>query len=213
MSTTRRPLRADALRNREHLLGVARQVFATKGLEVPIDDVARAAGLGVGTVYRHFPNKEALFEAIVLDQLERFLEEAKALERGADPEQALVQFLEKYMAAGAAKRDFIEALSRGGYGPQPPPTIRRVFEEIRQLLGRLLVRAQQAGVIRPDVGVEETLALLHGVSAAGLSYAGPPEGRPRIWTVVLDGLRSSVAGTRKTRTPLLPRPRPGPKGG
>ena len=198
----RRPQRADALRNREHLLGVARQVFAAEGLNVPIDDVAKRAGLGIGTVYRHFPNKEALFEAIILDQLESFLEEAAALQADSEPEGALVQFLELYLAAGAAKREFVEALRRTGRGPQPPAPIRAAFKKIRGALKRLLVRAQRGGTIRSDVGVEETLALLHGVSAAGLTYTGPAERRPRIWNVVLDGLRSrrsSQCGSARTK--------------
>jgi len=188
MTPRRRPLRADAQRNREHLLATAREVFAADGLEVPIDEVARRAGLGVGTVYRHFPTKEALFEAIVVDQLERLLDEAAALQR-EEPERALVTFFERYLAAGAAKKDFIEALSRGAQGQQPPPDIRKAFKRIRDALEALLSRAQNAGAIRADVGVEELLALLHGVSAAGSRYAGPPEGRQRILAVVLDGLR------------------------
>ncbi|HEX4383290.1 MAG TPA: TetR/AcrR family transcriptional regulator [Myxococcales bacterium] len=183
---TRRPLRADALRNREHLLGIARQVFASEGLDVPIDEIAKRAGLGIGTVYRHFPNKEALFEAIVVDQLERFVEETDALHKEADAERALLQFLDKYAAAGAAKKDFIEALGQAG----PTPAIRKFFKRINESMGLLLSRAQKAGAIRKDVGVDEILVLLRGVLAAGADYAGPPEGRSRIWAVVLDGLRA-----------------------
>ena len=188
MTTAPRPLRADAQRNREHLLATARLVFAAEGLEVPIDEIARRAGLGIGTVYRHFPNKEALFEAIVLDQLERFVDEADTLRNAKDPGEAFVEFLKKYSAAGAAKKDFLEALSRrgvdvmGGRG-------RRIVKRIRESLGFLLSRAQKAGAIRSDVGVQEILALLHGLSAANNCYAGPPDGRGRIWEVVFDGLR------------------------
>jgi AcrR family transcriptional regulator len=198
-------LRADALRNREHLLGVARQVFASEGLEVPIDEVARRAGLGIGTVYRHFPNKEALFEAIIIDELERLLVHAETLQRDADPEPAFVGFLEKYLAAGAAKRDFTEALLRSGRGPLPPPPVQEIFARVRAALGRLLTSAQKAGAIRTDIGVDETLALLHGVSAASVSYGGPPEQRPRLWAVVLDGLRSRL------EPPVRPAGRPAGK--
>jgi len=196
MTTAPRPLRADAQRNREHLLATARLVFAAEGLEVPIDEIARRAGLGIGTVYRHFPNKEALFEAIVLDQLERFVDEADALRSAADPGEAFVEFLKKYSAAGAAKKDFLEALSRrgvdvmGGRG-------RRIVKRIRESLGFLLSRAQEAGAIRSDVGVQEILALLHGLSAANNGYAGPTYGRGRIWEVVFDGLRRPGAAKRR----------------
>ncbi len=196
MTTPPRPLRADAQRNREHLLGVARRVFAVEGLEVPIDEVARQAGLGIGTVYRHFPNKEALFEAIVLDQLERFVDDADTLRDAKDPGQAFVDFLKKYSAAGAAKKDFLEALSRrgvdvmGGRG-------RKVVKRIRDSLGFLLSRAQRAGAVRSDVGVEEILALLHGLAAANNRYAGPAAERARLWAVVLDGLRGPGVAKRK----------------
>jgi AcrR family transcriptional regulator len=188
MTPKRRPLRADAQRNREHLLATAREVFAAEGLEVPIDEVARRAGLGVGTVYRHFPTKEALFEAIVVDQLEQLLAEAAALQ-GEEPARALLTFFERYLAAGAAKKDFTEALSRGALGQQPPPGIRKAFKSVRDALEGLLSRAQRTGAIRADVGVEELLALLHGLSAADSRYAGPAEGRKRLLAVVLDGLR------------------------
>ena len=138
MTERRRPLRADAARNRGQLLEVAREVFATEGLEVPIIQVAKRAGLGIGTVYRHFPTKEVLFEAIVLDQLERLLAVAESLQNEANPDRALVQFLEAYLAAGAAKKDFIEALSRSGHGQHPPPVIAKVFKKIRRQVGLLL---------------------------------------------------------------------------
>jgi AcrR family transcriptional regulator len=192
MSGRPRPLRVDAARNRELLLDVARQVFAELGLEVPIDEIARRADLGIGTVYRHFPKKEALFEAIILDQLERFLAQTDVLHRESDAEKALVQFLERYMAAGAAKRDFLEALSRGRLGFKPTPALRKVFKRIRDSLGVLLSRAQEAGAVRSDVGVEEVLALLHSVTG----FTGPPEGRSRLLAVVLDGLRGRGASAR-----------------
>ena len=86
-----RPLRADARRNRARVLDVAREVFAAEGLTVPIDEIARRAGLGIGTVYRHFPTKEALFEAIVLDRIERLTALAESAP-GADPGEAFFDF-------------------------------------------------------------------------------------------------------------------------
>jgi AcrR family transcriptional regulator len=199
MTARARPLRADAKRNREHLLGVAREVFAAEGLEVPIDEIARRAGLGIGTVYRHFPTKEALFEAIVLDRLEQFVNEADALRDAQDPGAALVEFLERYSAAGAAKRDFIQALSRSGIDVMGGRA-RKLGKRIKESLGVLLARAQKAGAIRSDVGVEEILALLQGMAAANSGYAGLSDGRSRIWAVMLDGLRAPRAPKKKGRS-------------
>src|SRR3954451_23768097 len=119
MAARKKALRVDAARNREFLLGIARDVFAEKGLAAPIDEIAERAGLGIGTVYRHFPNKEALFEAIIADQLERFLAGAETLAREPDAEKALVQFCQQHAATGAAKKDFLEALSRSSRAKAP----------------------------------------------------------------------------------------------
>ena len=86
-------MRADAVKNRQRILEAAEAIFATEGLSVPIDTVAERAGVGVGTLYRHFPTKEALFEAIVMARLEYLLELAKAQAGAADPGDALFSFL------------------------------------------------------------------------------------------------------------------------
>src|SRR5580692_5476508 len=109
-----RALRADAERNREHVLRVAQEVFAAEGLAVPIDEVARRAGLGIGTLYRHFPTKEALFLAIVVDRMERLVADAHALGRAADPGEAFFGFLARVVREGSAKKDFMDALSGAG---------------------------------------------------------------------------------------------------
>jgi len=164
-------------------------VFADEGLEVPIDVIARRAGLGVGTVYRHFPNKEALFEAIVLDQLERFVDDADPLRESADPGEAFVEGLRRYAAAGAAKRDFLEALSRSGVDIFSGRG-RKVVKRISDLVGVLLSRAQAVGAIRSDIGVSEVKALLQGMAFANHDYSGTAEGRSRLWAVMIDGLRA-----------------------
>ncbi|HWL86935.1 MAG TPA: helix-turn-helix domain-containing protein, partial [Polyangiaceae bacterium] len=102
----KRPLRADALRNRQRVLEVAQAVFATEGLAVPIDEIARRAGLGVGTLYRHFPTKEALFEAIVVSRVQHSIDDARALADAADPGAAFFDFLVRVVDEGVKKRDF-----------------------------------------------------------------------------------------------------------
>src|SRR5579859_3112251 len=96
-------MRADAERNRQRVLEVAQAVFAAEGLAVPIDEIARRAGLGVGTLYRHFPTKEALFEAIVIDRMGALVD--------ADAGEAFFAVLGRVIEEGAVKKDFIDALS------------------------------------------------------------------------------------------------------
>ena len=110
------------------------------------------------------------------------------LRSARNPGEAFVEFLKKYSAAGAAKKDFVKALSRSGIDVMSGRA-RRIGRRIKQSLGVLLSRAQEVGAIRSDVGVAEILDLLQGLSAANSGYAGSAEGRSRIWTVVLDGLR------------------------
>ncbi len=105
-----RPMRADAQRNRTRVLEAAEAVFAAEGIEAPIDLIAEKAGVGVGTVYRHFPTKEKLFEAIVIDKLDALAGEAACRGQAEDPAAAFFGFLEHMAAESASKRDLIEAL-------------------------------------------------------------------------------------------------------
>ena len=105
-----RPLRADARRNRQRLLEVAYQVFAAEGLAVPIDEIARRAGVGAGTVYRHFPTKEALFRAIVVDRVTRLVEQAHAAAGSPDPGEAFFGYFLALIDEGASNRVMADAL-------------------------------------------------------------------------------------------------------
>ena len=183
-----RPLRADALRNRAHLLSIAREVFATRGLAVPIDAIAEKAGVGVGTIYRHFPTKEALFEAIIVDRLESLVAEARTLSSASDPATALLTFLGRMVSEGAVKKDLVEALSGSGVDVHQGRAL-GMGKDLRQALGALLVRAQEAGSIRSDVGVEEVLALVRGAFAASNGYPGGEKARARLSSMLFDGLR------------------------
>ncbi|HEY1552270.1 MAG TPA: helix-turn-helix domain-containing protein, partial [Kofleriaceae bacterium] len=103
----KRELRADAKRNRERVLAIAQQVFAAEGLAVPIDEIAKRAGVGIGTVYRHFPTKEALFAAIVHDRMERLIEYATSLGNAAKPGDALFAVLDRLIEDGGHKKDLV----------------------------------------------------------------------------------------------------------
>ena len=107
-------MRADAVKNRARILEAAEEIFATQGVSVPIDAVAERAGLGVGTLYRHFPTKEALFEAIVVARLEQLLETIRTQRDAPDPGPALFAFLGEFAGHASAKKDLFEALGSAG---------------------------------------------------------------------------------------------------
>jgi AcrR family transcriptional regulator len=146
------------------VLDAAESAFASDGISVPVDEIARRAGVGAGTVYRHFPTKEALFHAIVLSRLERMAEQARALAGAPDPGAAFFGFLGTVVEEGRAKRDLVDALAAGGFDASPATT--PVGQDFRAAVGDLMLRAQAAGAVRADVGVADLMTLLRGVSLA-----------------------------------------------
>ena len=110
-----RPMRADAVKNRARILEAAEEVFAANGLSAPIDLVAEQAGVGVGTVYRHFPTKEALFEAIVLTGLQELVAAATAPADDQDAGEAFYAFIRTFATKVSIKHDLVDALERGGH--------------------------------------------------------------------------------------------------
>jgi AcrR family transcriptional regulator len=188
VAQTDRPVRADAARNRARVLEVAYETFAADGLSVPIDEIARRAGVGAGTVYRHFPTKDALFQAVIADRLRRIIDAGQALLRSEQPGQALFAFLQSMVLQwGAADRGLVEALA--GVGIEIDNAVPDAEEEFLSLLGDLLRAAQQAGTARSDVGVPEVKALLVGCQAMQSYNAELAE---RVTDVALDGLRANA---------------------
>jgi len=180
-----RPLRADARRNRALLLEAAEAVFAARGVSAPTEEVARAAGVGVGTLFRHFPTKEALLEAVYRTRLRRMADELRDLGTAEDPGTALFDFLADAVARSATKVAVADALAEAGIDVTASA---QEGHDLAGGLGRLLVRAQEAGAVRPDVGLPELIALLIGASRAA-EHAGTDPVRTRIIGVILDGLR------------------------
>jgi AcrR family transcriptional regulator len=184
----KRALRADAERNREHVLHIAQEVFASEGLAVPIDEIAKRAGLGVGTLYRHFPTKEALFLAIVVDRMERLVADACELARAPDAGEAFFGFLSRIVHEGSAKKDFMEALS--STGADLGRTLAGIKGSFREALATLLKRAQASGAVRRDVNALEVHALIMGTLASvDPRAAGAAQARKRLLAIVCDGLR------------------------
>ena len=186
MDQSERPLRADAARNRARVLEVAYETFASEGLGVPIDEIARRAGVGAGTIYRHFPTKEALFGAVFDDRVRRIVENGHALLASVGPGEALFAFLREMVSTGAVDHGLVDALA--GYGIDLSSAESEAEAAFLGVLDELLSAAQQVGTARADVGVPEVKALLL-VSKAVQGYGDAVSGR--VTAVIEDGLRAS----------------------
>ncbi|HET9140925.1 helix-turn-helix domain-containing protein [Actinophytocola sp.] len=189
MST--RPLRADAARNRARVLAAAQEAFAAEGLAVPLDDIARRAGVGAGTVYRHFPTKEALFEAVILDRLTRFVEHARSLATAGDAGAAFFDFLRLLITGAQSSKDLADALA--GTGLAAPGLITSAKQALYEAGQTLLERAQQAGGVRDDVDIAAVMALFTGATTALLQRPDDPALHQMVFAVLHDGLQPPVA--------------------
>jgi AcrR family transcriptional regulator len=181
-----RPLRADAERNRLRVLEVAQEVFSTEGLAVPIDEIARRAGLGVGTLYRHFPTKEALFAAIVVSRMDDVIADARAQLEASDPGEAFFAFLVRLVEGWRQKKDFIDALTSAGVDLED---LARAKQDLHRELGLLLARAQKTGAVRDDVSIQEIMALIAGAMGTLDRHGITAKGRERMLAIIFDGLR------------------------
>jgi AcrR family transcriptional regulator len=185
-----RMMRTDAVKNRQRILDAAEEVFAAEGVAVPIDVVAERAGLGVGTLYRHFPNKEALLEAIVVDRITQLVATAREYELAEDPGQALFSFLQEFASQASAKRDLFEAL--GSAGIDLKARCAELFEDLMRSVDVLLGRAIAVGAVRGDVPANEIVGLIVGTCHAAGDSGVTDAGLGRMVAVVLDGLRPAA---------------------
>jgi len=185
MGQPARPLRADAARNRARVLDVAYETFAAEGLSVPIDEIARRAGVGAGTVYRHFPTKEALFAAVIENRIQRLVDDGHALLKTEGAGGALFAFLRLMVLQwGAADRGLVDALA--GYGIDIACTAPDAEDAFKAMLGELLGAAQEAGTARRDIDMRDLKAILVGCQAVQAYDSALAE---RATDVVIDGLR------------------------
>ncbi|WP_273733228.1 TetR/AcrR family transcriptional regulator [Mycolicibacterium septicum] len=179
-------MRADAARNRARVLEVAYETFAADGLSVPIDEIARRAGVGAGTIYRHFPTKDALFQAVIAERIRGVVDEGRTLLADADPADALFMFLRSMVLQwGAADRGLVDALA--GSGIDVNTVVPEAEDEYLAVLGDLLAAGQKAGTVRRDVTVSDVKALLVGCQAM---QAYNDDVAERVTAVVFDGLRA-----------------------
>jgi len=178
-----RPLRADARRNRARVLKAAQEAFAAEGLAVPLDEIARRAGVGAGTVYRHFPTKEALFEAVVTDRLEALAQDGRAALREPDVGAAFFGFLTHLVADAQTKKDLADALA--GAGIDLCTSTQEAAADLHAQLSALLKQAQQAAAVRPDIDVSDLHAIVFGALAAETRA----DRSGRITAIIFDCLR------------------------
>jgi AcrR family transcriptional regulator len=180
-----RPLRADAQRNRARVLEAAEAVFAAEGISVPVDLIAEKAGVGVGTLYRHFPTKEKLFEAILIGRINEVVDDARARIQSDDPGAAFFGFLDHLVEESTAKRDLIQALL--GAGVEIEQAVAGSKLELEAAVGQLLEVAQRAGAVRADVSSAVVLSLV-GATCIAADHPHSCQST-ELLAIICDGLR------------------------
>jgi AcrR family transcriptional regulator len=182
---TNRPLRRDAEQNRQRLLDAAADVFAEHGLEASVEEIARTAGVGMGTLYRRFPTKDALISALVQDVLSTML--AIAEEGTERPDgTGLEYFLEAASAYQAAHRGCLQRLWNAGTGHD-------LVQEVRRLIDAMLVDAKRHGKVRADItGADVTIALWAVRGIIETTQGGAPEAWQRYLDIFIAGLRPAA---------------------
>jgi AcrR family transcriptional regulator len=187
MSITEQPRRKDAARNRQRILNAAKELFAERGLDVTLHDIARAAGVGVGTVYRHFSDKKILIDLLFEEQLE---ESAALFEQGLqdpDPWHAVVDVHTRMLELQASDRGLRELLLGM---PDAPAQVAKLRAKLHPLAAKLISRAKQAGAVRPDCQTTDfgVVQLMVGAVIAASAEVDPELWR-RYLTIALQGLR------------------------
>ena len=178
-----RPNRADARRNYEKVLAAAREAFAEGGESTALEEIARRAGVGIGTLYRHFPNRQALLEALYVGEVEEVCRSAAELD-GADPWEALTGWFERFIGYIGTKQALAAELLN--YLDQDASLFQVCRTSLFEAGEPLLKRAQEAGVVRPDVDIAEVIQMVVGI--AKIPTAEPGQ-RQHILRIALDGLR------------------------
>ncbi|MEV0616543.1 helix-turn-helix domain-containing protein [Nonomuraea sp. NPDC050404] len=185
--TTARPLRADARRNRDRLVAEARAAFEQDGVTASLEDVAARAGVGIGTLYRHFPTREALLEAVLRERFDALGAEARTLLGHARPREALITWAHGFAAAGTTFRGLTAALS--ATLRDESSALHASCVSMRAAGEALLARAQHSGEIRADLTVIDLSTLVFGVAWAYEQNSGwGPGDLDRLFRLLFDGL-------------------------
>jgi AcrR family transcriptional regulator len=186
-----RPLRSDAARNRALLIDAARELFAERGVDVALDEVARRAGVSIGTLYNRFPNRAVLIEAVFGDRLEKIAGFALRALADPDPWQGFADYLFDVCELQAADRGFNAVAARGLADSPANQGMRR---QISEAMTQLIERAKRAGAMRADLAIEDLAFVVWGVAQTVDRTASVA---PRIWrrhlALLLDGFRAEAA--------------------
>lgn len=180
-----RPLRADARRNRDTIVAVARAAFAAAGDSVPLEGIARDAGVGIGTLYRHFPTREALVDAVYAAELDDVTGSAPALLAKFPPDAALRAWMDRYAEFSARKRGMIGTLRAGWSAGRITP---RTRERINAAIGTILDAGTQSGAFRDDVQADDVTSMLLGVFLS-TAQSGPTDQTWRLLDLLVDAIR------------------------
>lgn len=191
-----KPLRADAERNRLHILEAAAAAFADGGLDVPVAEIARRAGVGPGTLFRRFPTKDDLVIAIVEQRIDDICDVVDAALANPDPWAGFVECMEAAVAMQVRDRGVLEAVGERFFGD---PRMHALKERINPKVSALLARAQQAGVVRDDIEHADISVLIQAAARSGCVMPSCDPGLARRYlAIILDGLRPAAA----TRLPV-----------
>ena len=185
----KRKLRADAQRNRASILDAAEAEFRAHGVDASMDEIAHHAGVGVGTVYRNFPTKEALLQAIVAARLKPLLDAAHDAASADDPGEAFFAFLRRLSDESTAFKALADRMAASGF--DLTATKKDVMRELLAAVGQLLTRAQRSGRVRSDISIDDVSMLLAGLGHAGYG-ASDPSLQSRCVELVCDALRTVV---------------------
>jgi AcrR family transcriptional regulator len=186
-----KPLRADARRNREQLLAAAAEAFAAEGADASLDAIARRAGVGSGTLYRHFPTRDELIRAVYRARVEQACARGAALGTAPDPMAALTEWLRTLVALSTG--DAVTATLLGGRSQWPPGFADDCHDALSATGRPLLDRARDG--LRPGVSLDDVHALVHGIATASSTAADPADRADRLLDLVLDGLLARPGGT------------------
>jgi AcrR family transcriptional regulator len=192
MTTTNdeRPLRADAQRNREKLLAVAVDALSHSDGDVPLEAIAKAAGVGIGTLYRHFPTRDALVEAAYRHEVDRLCAASADLQRDLPADVALREWMERFVQYVATKRGMAAALQ--SVVSSDSQLFARTYQQIVAALRALLATAIADGTIRADADPEDVLRAMRGVWLVAGEQADPAQAR-RLLDLLMDGLRFNAS--------------------
>ncbi|MDQ3786294.1 MAG: TetR/AcrR family transcriptional regulator [Actinomycetota bacterium] len=179
-------MRADARRNYERIVATAREVFFEHGVDAPLDDIVKRAGVGAGTLYRHFPNREVLVEAVYRSEIEEIADQAYLLAKDLGPEDALREWFRELIRFHTERAGLAAALKAAV--DEDSETYRYCKQKLRDAAWALLEPAQAVGAVRGDIEAVDLMRLSHGIGAAA-KYADDAS-RDRMLSVLMEGLKA-----------------------